>query len=159
MKNKKKNNLVKYILFAVLGVIALVVVLPLLGGILTGLNPNRAKQMAEQKMAQNKVLYVPEGYQILKLAEKQDLDGLVIYVTELKSESNSIQIIQEPNNAIECKGDMINLSNFEVCHNVVTYKGSSHDYYIWSVGNLRYQIGTTTGLVSQEEIAKIISSL
>lgn len=158
-KKKTRNNVGKYILLTVLGVLVLVIVLPLVGGILTGLNPNKAKQMAEQKMAEDKVLYVPEGYQTLKFAEKQDLDGLVIYVTKLESETNSIQIIQEPKITIECKGEIINMSNLEVCRNVTTYKGTSLEYYSWSVGNSRYQIATTTGLVSQDEITKIINSL
>jgi hypothetical protein len=75
-------KVVKIILFGLLGIFVIFIVIPLIMGILSSVNPNKAVQMAKQKTTENSIqkiegtsytFFYPQGYEVVN-EEGKDLN-------------------------------------------------------------------------------------
>ena len=155
------SKTVKFIFLAILGVVVLAVVVPLLGGIIAGVNPNKAVQMAQQKTAENKEVYVPQGFTISKKAEPKESDYGTLYVTEMVNTGKKIEIIESSGNPVDCKGEVRDIDGIKVCYfglGKLPAKPKSR-LILWSMDNKDFQVETDAESLSDDELSKIVVSL
>ncbi len=150
----------KYVMYAIVGVVVLFIGVPLIGGIISGVKPSKSIEMAQQKQAENREVYVPEGFTLTKKAEATESEFGTLYVTEMTSSDNSIQIIESTSAAPDCKGVITDMDGVSTCYFATgTVPGNPKAQLVmWSANDKSYQLQTVSTLM-EAELKKIVASL
>jgi len=157
--NKKESNTGKYILYAILGIFVVVIALPILGGVISGVNPSKSVEMANQKTMKNLELALPKGYEYITMAEKMDLGDEVIYVTKIGNGKQVISIIKQ-STLPTCKGKTEKISELDVCKGVsINKEQKSLETYTWKANSGVYQLDIVAGSISDAELTTLMKSI
>lgn len=148
-------KIVKYILFALLGLFAIVFIVPFMIGLLSTINPKKSVELGKQKAAEYANIYVPTGYTLTKKADWKQSDEGDLFVTTMNNQKNNIQIIQSGKVTIDCKGTKQTMGNKSVC----LLDFGNKKVLMWESGSSLFQLETDDTTILDSELSKIVSSL
>ena len=152
------NKVLKYVLIIVGLIFILVIAIPMAQGFLTALNPQKSIDMAKQKTAENKSLYFPEGYTLSKNSISTEFEGETLYVTEMLSGNDRIQVIEMNDDKTPCKGIARSIGQISICEIKGTTDGENLDGFSWINGSKKYQLLTNDTKLTDKEFILLMAN-
>ncbi len=162
---KQTNKQVKIVL-GIVGLVALVILgIPLLGGMLSSVNPGKAVQQATDQKAANDMtnVYVPAGYKVVASAmKKQSASGEDYYETGMLSDdgTNIIKVVKNTDSPAACASRSEVIGEITYCFSDAKVENLFKKKTVyWQNNGATYSIEVQDLTMPDDEIQKIAVSI
>lgn len=152
------NKIFKYVLIIVGLIFILVIAIPIAQGFLTAFNPQKSIDMAKQKTAENKSLYLPEGYKLTQNSTSTEFEGESLYITEMLNGNDRIQVIEMNDDKTPCKETTNSIGQISTCEIKGTTDGENLYGFSWIIGSKKYQLLTNDTKLTDKEFILLMAN-